>query len=191
MNCHRRDTRLIFTPVEDSPAIPKKEIPTEPPRRNGRFLWGKSALYRTTVEKSRYHSSTWKQNCFLWAHLCNGLASTVMLKRRDESLKLPRLTEHDWDRRPYQSRLPINQIDDLHTRLGSAKSLPEYVRALKALGVERYDSYLADGHSEYFGQGGQTVVSPQRTRCLPSPKPANAIRSLSTCAGMSSTRRRT
>jgi len=30
----------------------------------------------------------------------------------------------------------------------------------KALGVERYDSYLADGHSEYFGQGGQRVVSP-------------------------------
>jgi hypothetical protein len=37
--------------------------------------------------------------------------------------------------------------------------LPEYVRALNALGVERYDSYLADGHSEYFGQGGHRVVS--------------------------------
>ena len=54
----------------------------------------------------------------------------------------------------------IEQIDDLHARLGSAKTLPEYVRALKALGVERYDSYLADGHSEYFGQGGHRVVSP-------------------------------
>jgi hypothetical protein len=28
-------------------------------------------------------------------------------------------------------------INDLHARLGSAKTLPEYVRALKALGVER------------------------------------------------------
>jgi uncharacterized protein YbcV (DUF1398 family) len=54
----------------------------------------------------------------------------------------------------------IEQINDLHTRLGSAKTLSEFVRALKALGVERYDSYLADGHSEYFGQGGQKVVSP-------------------------------
>ena len=54
----------------------------------------------------------------------------------------------------------IEQINDLHARLGSAKTLAEYVRALKALGVERYDSYLADGHSEYFGQGGQRVVSP-------------------------------
>ena len=54
----------------------------------------------------------------------------------------------------------IEQINDLHARRGSARTLPEYVRALNALGVERYDSYLADGHSEYFGQGGHRVVSP-------------------------------
>ena len=54
----------------------------------------------------------------------------------------------------------IEQINDLHARLGSARTFPEYVRALKALGVERYDSYLADGHSESFGQGGRRVVSP-------------------------------
>jgi uncharacterized protein YbcV (DUF1398 family) len=53
----------------------------------------------------------------------------------------------------------IEQIDDLHHRLGSAKTLAEYVQALQALGVERYDSYLADGHSEYFGLG-HSIVSP-------------------------------
>jgi len=46
----------------------------------------------------------------------------------------------------------IAQIDALHARLASARTIAEYVRALKALGLERYDSYLADGHSEYFGQ---------------------------------------
>jgi uncharacterized protein YbcV (DUF1398 family) len=53
----------------------------------------------------------------------------------------------------------IEQIHDLHARLGKANSLPDYVRALKALGVERYDSYLVDGHSEYVGMGGQAVSS--------------------------------
>jgi len=61
----------------------------------------------------------------------------------------------------------IEQINDLHARLGSARTLPEYVRALKALGVERYDSYLADGHSEYFAQGGHRVVSPPVHDVLP------------------------
>jgi len=42
----------------------------------------------------------------------------------------------------------IEQINDLHARLGSARTLPEYLRALKALGVERYDSYLAQSGIE-------------------------------------------
>jgi uncharacterized protein YbcV (DUF1398 family) len=61
----------------------------------------------------------------------------------------------------------IEQINVLHARLGTAKTLPEYVLALKALGVERYDSYLTDGHSEYFGQGGHSVVSPPVHEVLP------------------------
>jgi uncharacterized protein YbcV (DUF1398 family) len=63
--------------------------------------------------------------------------------------------------------LTIEDINDLHARLGSARTLPEYVRALKVLGVERYDSYLAGGHSEYFGQGGHRIVSPPVHEVLP------------------------
>jgi len=61
----------------------------------------------------------------------------------------------------------LEQIHDLHSRLGSARTLPEYVLALKGLGVKRYDSYLADGHSEYFGEGGHRVVSPPVHEVLP------------------------
>ena len=61
----------------------------------------------------------------------------------------------------------IEQINDLHARLGRARTFSEYVLALKSLVVERYDSYLADGHSEYFGQGGHRVVSPPVHEVLP------------------------
>ena len=61
----------------------------------------------------------------------------------------------------------IEEINDLHARLGSARTFSQYVRALKALGVERYDSFLADGHSEYFGQGGHRVVSAPGHEVLP------------------------
>jgi len=54
----------------------------------------------------------------------------------------------------------IEQINELHNRLGSANTLLEYVRALRAVGVERYDSYVTDGHSEYFGKDGHMVPSP-------------------------------
>jgi uncharacterized protein YbcV (DUF1398 family) len=43
----------------------------------------------------------------------------------------------------------------------------QYVRALQALGVETYDSYLADGHTEFFGKDGYKVVLPSVHDTLP------------------------
>ena len=54
----------------------------------------------------------------------------------------------------------LEQINELHNQLGTAESLAQYVKALNALGIETYDSYLMDGHSEYFGKSGQRVISP-------------------------------
>ena len=53
----------------------------------------------------------------------------------------------------------IEQIHDVHDRLGNAETLAAYLRALNAIGVETSDSFVADGHSEYFGKGGSRVVS--------------------------------
>jgi uncharacterized protein YbcV (DUF1398 family) len=54
----------------------------------------------------------------------------------------------------------LEQIDDIHDRLGSRDTLVQYLRALNAIGVERSDSFIADGHSEHFGKGNETVVTP-------------------------------
>jgi uncharacterized protein YbcV (DUF1398 family) len=54
----------------------------------------------------------------------------------------------------------IQQINDLHDRLGNMETFAQYVQALNSLGVQTYESYLTDGHSEYFGIDGYTVASP-------------------------------
>ena len=54
----------------------------------------------------------------------------------------------------------LEQINAIHDRLGTAESLAQYVKALNAFGIETYDSYIMDGHSEYFGKNGHTVISP-------------------------------
>ena len=54
----------------------------------------------------------------------------------------------------------IEQINSLHDRLGNAETLLTYAQALNAIGIEKYDSYLTDGRSEYFGKDGHKVVSP-------------------------------
>jgi len=54
----------------------------------------------------------------------------------------------------------LKQIDDIHNRLGNQDTLVQYLLALNAIGVERSDSYIADGHSEHIGKGGEKVVTP-------------------------------
>jgi len=54
----------------------------------------------------------------------------------------------------------LEQIHDIHDRLGTMERLPDYVGALAAIGVKTYDSFLADGHSEYFAADERSIVSP-------------------------------
>ncbi len=54
----------------------------------------------------------------------------------------------------------LEQINELHDRLGNMETLNPYLQALNAIGVEKFDSFITDGHSEFFGEDGQKVVSP-------------------------------
>lgn len=54
----------------------------------------------------------------------------------------------------------LEQINEIHDQLGRGESFAQYVEALHAIGVETYDSYIKDGHSEYFGNSGHKVISP-------------------------------
>ena len=54
----------------------------------------------------------------------------------------------------------LEQINDIHDRFGNADTLSRYLEALKNIGVDTYDSFITDGHSEYFSKDGHKVVSP-------------------------------
>jgi len=54
----------------------------------------------------------------------------------------------------------IEQINTIHDHLGKARTFLQYVQALHKLGVTCYDSFLSDGHSEYFGANGYSVHTP-------------------------------
>lgn len=54
----------------------------------------------------------------------------------------------------------LGQINEIHDQFGRADTLPQYLQALSAIGVDKYDSFIFDGHSEYFGKNGYSVISP-------------------------------
>ena len=53
----------------------------------------------------------------------------------------------------------LDQINRIHDQLGKAATLRQYLQALKAIGVDKCDSFITDGHSEYSGKGHK-VISP-------------------------------
>ncbi len=54
----------------------------------------------------------------------------------------------------------LDEINDIHERLGRQATLPQYLQGLKSIGVAKYDSFITDGHSEYYSVDNQKVVSP-------------------------------
>jgi hypothetical protein len=53
----------------------------------------------------------------------------------------------------------LEQINRIHAQLGKQATLPQYLLTLKAIGVDKCDSFITDGHSEYFGKEGHQVIS--------------------------------
>jgi len=53
----------------------------------------------------------------------------------------------------------LEEITKAHSKVKSGADFPAYVQQLKILGVEKYDSFVRDGHTIYFGTGNFQVQS--------------------------------
>lgn len=53
----------------------------------------------------------------------------------------------------------LQQIDEIHQNFGQQSTLRQYLQALQDIGIVRYDSFLADGHSVYYATSGQNIAS--------------------------------
>lgn len=53
----------------------------------------------------------------------------------------------------------ITQIKEAHSKVKSGADFPNYVQEIKKLGLQKYDYFISDGHSEYFGKDNYKVTS--------------------------------
>jgi uncharacterized protein YbcV (DUF1398 family) len=52
----------------------------------------------------------------------------------------------------------LNQIDEAHASVKSGADFPKFAHDIRELGVTKYDAYVTDGHAEYFGTDGFTLI---------------------------------
>jgi len=53
----------------------------------------------------------------------------------------------------------IDQIKAAHSKVKSGADFPAYVQDLIALGVTNYETYVTDGHTDYFGKNDFKISS--------------------------------
>lgn len=55
----------------------------------------------------------------------------------------------------------IDQIKAAHSKVKSGADFPNYIQELIQLGVTSYETYVSDGHTDYFGKDAyQTSTTP-------------------------------
>lgn len=55
----------------------------------------------------------------------------------------------------------VEQIKEAHSKVKSGADFPKYIQAIKQLGVNAFETWVFDSHTEYFGnEGYQTKSQP-------------------------------
>jgi len=54
-------------------------------------------------------------------------------------------------------KFTIENIKAEHQKVKSGADFPQYIQALKTLGVSHYKTYVSDGNTEYFNHESQSV----------------------------------
>lgn len=56
----------------------------------------------------------------------------------------------------------IDQIKEAHSKVKSGADFPAYIQEIIALGVTGYDTFVNDGHVEYFGADNYRVIATEK-----------------------------
>jgi uncharacterized protein YbcV (DUF1398 family) len=56
----------------------------------------------------------------------------------------------------------VEQIRHAHSRVKSGADFPDYIQDLIKLGVVSYETFVSDGHTDYYGRDGYKTASAAR-----------------------------
>lgn len=54
------------------------------------------------------------------------------------------------------------QISEAHSKVKSGADFPAYIKDIRALGVTCYETYVGDGHTDYYGADNYKIISPAK-----------------------------
>lgn len=68
----------------------------------------------------------------------------------------------------------LEQIKQAHSKVKSGADFPEYFQKIKKLGVSQYETFVYDGHTNFFGVNTYSLSSPAKYESLAVNEASNA-----------------
>ncbi|MBU2906445.1 DUF1398 domain-containing protein [Arenibacter algicola] len=65
-----------------------------------------------------------------------------------------------------QRTFRADEIKKAHSKVKSGADFPTYIQDLKKLGVSHYETFVADGHTDYYGVNDYIIRSPAKYASL-------------------------
>ena len=56
----------------------------------------------------------------------------------------------------------LDQISTAHSKVKSGADFPKYIQEIKILGVVQYETFVVDGHVEYYGAQNFSLKAPEK-----------------------------
>ena len=56
----------------------------------------------------------------------------------------------------------VDQIKAAHSKVKSGADFPAYIQDIKKIGVTFYETYVTDGHTDYFGANNYKTTAPAK-----------------------------
>lgn len=60
----------------------------------------------------------------------------------------------------------IEQLKAAHSKVKTGAVFPAYIKEIKAMGVSHYETFVADGHADYYGKNNFKTSSPSKYDAL-------------------------
>ncbi|MEJ0056023.1 MAG: DUF1398 family protein [Bacteroidota bacterium] len=60
----------------------------------------------------------------------------------------------------------VEQIQQAHSKVKSGADFPSYIREIKTFGITYYETYVSDGHTDYFGANDYRATAPAKYAAL-------------------------
>jgi uncharacterized protein YbcV (DUF1398 family) len=68
----------------------------------------------------------------------------------------------------------LDQIKTAHSKVKSGADFPNYIQELKKLGISNYETFVSDGHTDFYGTNNYKISTPSRYEILTISDKSNA-----------------